>query len=157
MPLLIGYDQQEMPTWHLSIINGGFPRGMRNGEPVEEAQVAAQADRLNVYAWSVRGLKASTWHIVSTNPRKDAATQRMVFDLPGAQPLAGDFNGDGFDELALFLDGEWFIDINANGRWDENDIWLRLGKKGDQPVVGDWDGDGKDLSLIHISEPTRPY
>lgn len=144
LPLLIGYGHQEMPTWHLSVINGGFPRGMRNGEPVEESQVAEQADRLNVYAWSVRGLKDSTWHIVSTNPRIDGVTQRMVFDLPGAQPLAGDFNGDGFDELALFLDGEWFIDINANGRWDENDIWLRLGKKGDQPVIGDWDGDGKD-------------
>lgn len=144
LPLLIGYGHQEMPTWHLSVINGGFPRGMRNGEPVEESQVAQQADRLNVYAWSVRGLKDSTWHIVSTNPRMEEVTRRMVFDLPGAQPLAGDFNGDGFDELALFLDGEWFIDINANGRWDENDIWLRLGKKGDQPVIGDWDGDGKD-------------
>lgn len=36
--------------------------GIRNGEPVEESQVAEQADRLNVYAWSVRGLKDSTWH-----------------------------------------------------------------------------------------------
>ncbi|MCA9157434.1 MAG: carboxypeptidase regulatory-like domain-containing protein, partial [Planctomycetales bacterium] len=120
LPLLIGYGHQEMPTWHLSVINGGFPRGMRNGEPVEESQVAEQADRLNVYAWSVRGLKESAWHIVSTNPRIEEVTQRMVFDLPGAQPLTGDFNGDGFDELALFLDGEWFIDINANGRWDES-------------------------------------
>ena len=68
----------------------------------------------------------------------------MVFDLPGAEVLTGDFNGDGYDQLALFLDGEWFIDINANGRWDEDDIWIRLGKKDDQPVVGDWDGDGKD-------------
>jgi len=58
--------------------------------------------------------------------------------------LMGDFNGDGYDELALFLDGEWFIDINGNGRWDEQDIWMKLGTKQDQPVVGDWDGDGKD-------------
>ncbi len=144
LPLLIGYGHQEMPTWHLSVINGGFPRGMQNGQPVREEDVAEVADRLNVYAWSVRGLKDSTWHIVSTNPRIEHSTQRMVFDLPGSQPLAGDFNGDGFDELALFLDGEWFIDINANGRWDESDIWLRLGKRGDQPVSGDWDGDGKD-------------
>ena len=34
--------------------------------------------------------------------------------------------------------------MNANGRWDESDIWLRLGTEADQPVVGDWDGDGKD-------------
>jgi serine-aspartate repeat-containing protein C/D/E len=144
LPLLIGYGHQQTPTWHLSVINGGFPRGARNGQPVDEEQIALVADRLNVYAWSVRGLKDSTWHIVSTNPRLEPSAQRMVFDLPGAQPLAGDFNGDGFDELALFLDGEWFIDINANGRWDEGDVWLRLGSRGDQPVVGDWDGDGKD-------------
>ncbi len=144
LPLLIGYGHVETPTWHLSVINGGYPRGLLNGEPVAENEVAEQADRLNVYAWSVRGLKDSTWQIVSTNPEINRSSRRMVFDLPGAQPLTGDFNGDGFDELALFLDGEWFIDINANGRWDENDIWMRLGRRGDQPVVGDWDGDGKD-------------
>lgn len=144
LPLLIGYGHPQSPTWHLSVINGGNPRGVHNGQRVEEAQVAEQADRLNVYAWSVRGLKESSWHIVSTNPRIHPSQQQMVFDLPGAEVLTGDFNGDGYDQLALFLDGEWFVDINGNGRWDEEDIWIRLGKKGDQPVVGDWDGDGKD-------------
>ncbi len=143
--LLIGYGHAAPPTWHLSIINGGSPRGSRNGQPMREEKIAETADRLNVYAWTVDGLQSSTWRIVSTNANARLVTsQRMVFDLPGATPLAGDFNGDGFDELALFIDGEWFIDINANGRWDEADIWLKLGTKGDQPVVGDWDGDGKD-------------
>lgn len=144
LPLLIGFGHTEPPTWHLSVINGGYPRGMRNGEPILEEQVASHADRLNIYAWTVRGLKDSTWRIVSTQAGVPSLSQQMVFDVPGSQPLAGDFNGDGFDELALFLDGEWFIDINANGRWDEHDVWMRLGSRGDQPVVGDWDGDGKD-------------
>lgn len=144
LPLLVGYGHQQLPTWHLSVINAGHPRGIHNGQRVEEAQVAEQADLLNVYAWSVRGLKESTWHVVSTNPRIHPTQQQMVFELPGAEVLTGDFDGDGYDQLALFLDGEWFIDINGNGRWDEDDIWIRLGKKGDQPVVGDWDGDGKD-------------
>jgi serine-aspartate repeat-containing protein C/D/E len=144
LPLLIGYGHQAPPTWHLSVINGGAPRGIRNGEPLDRQTIANQADRLNFDAWTVRGLKDSTWRIVSTNPSLNRESQRIVFDLPGAQPLAGDFNGDGYDELALFVDGEWFIDINANGRWDEQDIWLRLGARGDQPVVGDWDGDGKE-------------
>ncbi len=58
--------------------------------------------------------------------------------------FAGDFNGDGFDELAFYKDGEWFVDLNGNGMWDDGDIWLKMGDKGDQPVAGDWDGDGKD-------------
>jgi protocatechuate 3,4-dioxygenase beta subunit len=144
LPLIVGYGHEIPQTWHLSIINGGYPRGMRNGEPLDEATIARNADRLDVNAWTVRGLQESTWRIVSTNAQTDKLAQRMVFDLPGAQPLAGDFNGDGYDEIALFVDGEWFIDANANGRWDEHDIWLRLGARNDQPVVGDWDGDGKD-------------
>jgi hypothetical protein len=95
-------------------------------------------------AWTVKGLRESTWLVSTHDDARVAKASRLVFDVPGAQPLAGDFNGDGFEELALFLDGEWFIDANGNGRWDEADIWLKLGEKGDQPVVGDWDGDGKD-------------
>lgn len=145
LPLLIGYGHTAPHTWHLSVINGGFPRGMRGGEPLAEETVADNADRLNVYAWTIRGLKESSWRFVGTQPHTPPeSSQRMVFDIPGAIPLASDFNGDGVDELALFLDGEWFIDINGNGRWDEEDIWLKLGTRGDQPVVGDWDGDGKD-------------
>ena len=34
------------------------------------------------------------------------------FGVEGAHALTGDFNGDGKDELAIFLDGYWFIDIN---------------------------------------------
>jgi len=152
LPLLVGVGHDSPPTWHLSVINGGFPRGRRNGEPLDEAEVAERAERLDVYAWTVRGMKQSTWKIVSTNDKSKLGadmqslpmSSRIVFDLPDAQPLAGDFNGDGFDEIALFVDGEWFIDLNGNGRWDETDIWLKLGTRGDQPVVGDWDGDGKD-------------
>lgn len=144
LPLLIGYGHNAPHTWHLSVINGGYPRGMRNGEPLAEETVANNAERLDVYAWTVRGLQESSWRFISSQPQSPAESHRMVFDLPGATPLAGDFNGDGFDELALFVDGEWFIDINANGRWDEADIWLKLGARGDQPVVGDWDNDGKD-------------
>ncbi len=144
LPLLIGVGHDAPPTWHLSVINAGYPRGRRGGEPLAEEQIAENTERLNVFAWTVRGMRESSWKIVSTKPSQVPLSSRIIFDLPGAQPLTGDFNGDGFDEIALFLDGEWFIDINGNGRWDEADIWLKLGSRGDQPVVGDWDGDGKD-------------
>src|SRR5262249_48415724 len=53
-------------------------------------------------------------------------------------------NGDGKSEMGVFLDGQWFIDVNGNGVWDAGDMWAKLGQSGDIPVVGDWDGDGKD-------------
>ncbi len=67
----------------------------------------------------------------------------MSDEFAGSRLLAGDFNGDGIDELAIFVDGFWFIDYNGNRQWDDLDLWVKLGERGDQPVVGDWDGDGK--------------
>jgi serine-aspartate repeat-containing protein C/D/E len=66
------------------------------------------------------------------------------FGLEGATPLVGDFNGDGRTEIGLYLDGEWLIDSNDNGRWDDEDVTINLGTRSDQPVVGDWNGDGRD-------------
>jgi serine-aspartate repeat-containing protein C/D/E len=43
----------------------------------------------------------------------------------------------------VYHEGEWFIDLNGNGVWDEGDLWAKLGTKDDKPVTGDWDGDGK--------------
>jgi hypothetical protein len=69
--------------------------------------------------------------------------------MAGAIPVCGDFNGDGHTELGVFVAGVWYLDINGNGRWDEQDLWVRLGAAGDQPVTGDWDGDGKtDIGIF---------
>ncbi len=64
--------------------------------------------------------------------------------MRGGIPVSGDFNGDGVTDVGVFREGQWFIDVNGNGVWDEGDLWAKLGYDGDKPVVGDWDGDGKD-------------
>ena len=63
--------------------------------------------------------------------------------MPGAIPITGDFDGDGYDEIGVYAEGEWFIDLNGNGEWDSSDLWAKLGTHKDYPVTGDWDGDGK--------------
>jgi hypothetical protein len=71
--------------------------------------------------------------------------------------LAGDFNGDGRSELVLYHEGNWFIDLNGNGKWDDGDLWAQLGSKHDRPVVGDWDGDGKDdIGIFGVRWPRDP-
>lgn len=127
-------------AWHLSIIDAGEPRGYRSEKKVDPTRIASATKLLNITHWTIDTLNRGRWYIVSKSP----TFQRNAFGVHGAKQLAGDFNGDGRDELALFKDGEWLLDINGNGEWDRGDMWIRLGDRGDLPVVGDWDGDGKD-------------
>ncbi len=87
-------------------------------------------------------MEDSQWTLASDPTAK--GVRRLVFGMRGAIPVSGDFNGDGVTDVGVFKNGQWFIDLNANGVWDEGDLWAKLGHEGDKPVVGDWDGDGKD-------------
>ncbi|GAG35887.1 unnamed protein product, partial [marine sediment metagenome] len=61
----------------------------------------------------------------------------------------GDFNGDGITDVGIFTDGQWLIDLNGNGVWDDDDLWAKLGHRDDHPVTGDWDADGKtDIGIF---------
>ena len=131
-------------TWHLSVIDAGEPRGHQVDKKVSRDRVARNAKLLNASQWTIDAIAQGRWVIVSTNPNKPTKSPRDAFDILGAIHLAGDFNGDGRDEIALYKDGEWLLDINGNGAWDEGDMWAKLGERGDLPVVGDWDNDGKD-------------
>ena len=72
-------------------------------------------------------------------------------------PVTGDFNGDGITDVGFFYNGQWFIDLNGNGQWDEGDLWAKLGHEGDLPVTGDWDGDGKtDIGIFGRAWPGDP-
>jgi protocatechuate 3,4-dioxygenase beta subunit len=136
-PEFIGGHNAGISTWHLSVVNGGVPRGIRSGETLVEAS----ATMFNVSTWTGAKLDEAQWMLVG---QVDEPATMPLFGAAHATPIAGDFNGDGRTEIGVFLDGEWFIDINGNGLWDEDDLWASLGTEGDLPVVGDWDGDGKD-------------
>ena len=129
-------------TWHLSVINGGQPRGIGEGD-----SVWTQVSHLQNEDWQRFDLNDAVWTFTTTNENSGIVTEtseQARFGVIGGTPLAGDFDGDGIDELAMFKDGYWMIDINHNGRWDDGDLLARLGDAEDRPVVGDWDGDGKD-------------
>jgi len=61
----------------------------------------------------------------------------------GTQTLVGDWNGDGTDQVGLFVDGN--ISLR---RADGGTLRYRYGGKGDVAVVGDWDGDGRDTVSV---------
>jgi len=125
-------------TWHLSIINAGHPRRDGRGTLLPNQ---VQAHIFDPATWTGPDMGRSEWVIADGD---DMSQRRLRFGMPGACPVVGDFNGDGSDEVAVFIDGVWMIDLNGNGYFDEGDLWAELGGEGDQPVAGDWDGDGKD-------------
>jgi len=58
----------------------------------------------------------------------------------------------------VYIDGQWFLDLNGNGRWDEGDLWAKLGTRDDLPVTGDWDADGKtDIAIFGPAWPRDPW
>ena len=136
-PEFIAGHRAGISTWHLSVVNGGVPRGPQSGETLVEAS----SNFFNVSTWAGEKLEEAQWTLVGAF---DEPSNMPLFGAANAIPIAGDFNGDGRTEIGAFLDGDWFIDINGNGQWDEDDLWAKLGAEGDLPVVGDWDGDGKD-------------
>ncbi|MAI74170.1 MAG: hypothetical protein CMM01_25185 [Rhodopirellula sp.] len=136
------YDEWAV-SWHLSVINGGFPRG----EKVEDGIFRGASSKSRSQAW-IGGVHAGgRWTIQGMDGSRDSETVHpSEFDLgdEGAIALSGDFDGDGFDEPVIYVAGQWFVDLNGNGFWDPGDLWIELGTELDRPVVGDWDGDGKD-------------
>ncbi len=130
-------------TWHLSVIDGGNPRGELRAANAGQLSMVSRLTMDVEARWNPETLDAGQWEAVSIwgDP---IDLQHVVLGDTNARPLAGDFNGDGLTDVAIFVDGYWFIDINSNGKWDEEDLWARMGNQEDQPVVGDWDGDGKD-------------
>ncbi|MDA1053286.1 MAG: carboxypeptidase regulatory-like domain-containing protein [Planctomycetota bacterium] len=131
-------------TWHLSVINGGQPREVATGQP--NSEIWRQARYLDYTNWQSDHIRNAEWTLMvgQHDAADELEVRRYIFGVRGGIPVSGDFNGDGIDEIAVFFHGEWFIDLNGNGYWDEEDLWAQLGGDEDFPVTGDWDGDGKD-------------
>ena len=125
-------------TWHLSVIDGGQPR--RALDAIDTATIEDANPYFNPVSWSGKKLDKSRWLIANDDGKVEFET---IFGLEGAIPVTGDWDGDGTDQVGVFIAGYWFLDLNGDGVWDDSDLWIRLGEEGDQPVTGDWDGDGK--------------
>jgi hypothetical protein len=112
---------------------------------------------LDMVAWRQLNMRRSKWTYEPSGSDGEAVPHGVIFGFAGSTPVTGDFNGDGITEVAVFWKGQWFIDLNGNGRWDEGDLWAKLGHEGDLPVTGDWDGDGKtDIGIFGPAWPGDP-
>lgn len=140
-------------TWHLSVINGGSPRGdQANAGPV--VKQASMADDPEFHESRHR---KGRWSLFTRTGERLPISDALTLGDESAVPLAGDFNGDGRYQIAIYVDGIWYVDMNGNGRWDQGDLIVKLGNSLDRPVVGDWDGDGKtDVGIFGRQWPRDP-
>ena len=65
------------------------------------------------------------------------------FGEAGDLPVIGDWNGTGISKIGVFRpdNGEWFLDLNGNGKWDGPSVDLHVtgyGESGEIPIVGRW-------------------
>ena len=81
---------------------------------------------------------------------------KFFFGNPGDVPIAGDFNGDGFDTVSIYRpSNQTFYIINKLGSGDQGlgaaDFSYVFGNPGDKPFVGDFNGNGVETAGLHAS------
>lgn len=132
------FSSGETSAWHLTVLDGDL---------VERSKSRSSAATLRpvsiVSEQQVTGAARAAWSLQLGMVRPPHA-YRTSFGPVAGVPLAGDFNGDGFSEMAMYVDGRWYVDFNGNSEWDAQDLLVHLGGPADRPIVGDWNGDGKD-------------
>ncbi len=73
-----------------------------------------------------------------------AADITFTFGDPRGFPVAGDFDGDGLDDVAVARNGNWLIRTAWDGKVYGPFVLGAGAWPSVVPVVGDWDGDGID-------------
>src|SRR5262249_51635860 len=111
-----------------------------------------------IASWQSVPMDSARWTLATTSGGTVTILRSYVFGRPDATPVVGDWTGDGTTKIGVFINGEWYLDLNGDGRWDEGDLWPKLGSRDDLPVTGDWDGDGKtDIGIFGPAWPRDPW
>jgi protocatechuate 3,4-dioxygenase beta subunit len=141
-------------TWHLSVVDAGQPRSTRFDGSVYQLT----STQIDVTAAQNVSLDSARWTLATVTNGNVTILRNADFGRPDAIPIVGDWNGDGITEIGVFVDGNWYLDLNDDGRWDQGDLWAKLGSRDDLPVTGDWDGDGKtDIGIFGPAWPRDPW
>jgi serine-aspartate repeat-containing protein C/D/E len=154
-PEIFGGSSQALGfTWHLSVVNAGWPRSMTPSE----VRFQLTSTQLDAASWRDLPMDAGKWTLAKLDYTNLIVLREAVFGTADATPVVGDYNGDGVCDIGVFIDGQWFLDLNGNGEWDEGDLWAQLGSEADSPVTGDWDADGKtDIGIYGPAWPRDPW
>jgi hypothetical protein len=149
----IGVFRPSEKKWYLDINRNGVLDGCRKEEcpsfniyvkgdlPVTGDWTGSGTTQLGLFRpstgeWFLSRNGNRSWN----NCKKDTCITNFVGEA-GDLPVIGDWNGTGISKIGVFrpTTGEWFLDSNGNGKWDDGiDLYLSYGGPGDVPVVGKW-------------------
>jgi hypothetical protein len=87
-------------------------------------------------------VEPSSWNIILSFL---GTKVNFSFGLPGDVPVAGDYDGNGQSDIAIFRDGLWRVLLSDS--FEQRTVGLGLA--GDVPVPGDYDGDGTTDPAIY--------
>jgi hypothetical protein len=105
----------------------------------------------------------SKWYLDSNSngvwdPGVDLVRQ---FGVAGVdQPVVGDWNGDGFDDVGVRRGNRFVVDANGNGVWDTEaggDAVYPFGGTSHISAVGDWNADGQDDLGVYVPSSGKWY
>lgn len=80
------------------------------------------------------------------------ALEPLQFGQAGDRPVAGDWDGDGIDDVGVYRSStSTFVLRVPQTITIFNTVTSQFGTPGDLPVTGDWDGNGKDaIGVFHL-------
>jgi hypothetical protein len=79
----------------------------------------------------------------------DYAVNLTAQDFSGARPIAGDWNGDGFDSLGFYRPSNGAFYLRNSLSLGGSDYAFSFATSEDRPVAGDWNGDGIDTIGVY--------
>jgi len=146
--------------------DGPFDLGVKHGVAVVGNFGPAAGDELAIFdrrtgLWTV-DLDRSFSVSAGDQTPDGFSTVAFTFGQYGDQPLVGDWDGDGLDEIGVFRPKPWItdlepvsqqaardgatvfiLDLDGDFQVDADEVFA-FGQRDDVPVVGDWNGDGRD-------------
>jgi hypothetical protein len=135
-------------TWRLDDVMIAIKQFVRN--PLTKGDYVFSADGVDetvtITAPEGQGIavfRDGMWYVDTDGDR--VADKFFWYGLAGDDPVVGDINQDGVDDMAVFRNGRWYVDTTGDHVADV-DFWY--GIAGDVPVVGDIDQDGRDDTII---------
>jgi hypothetical protein len=154
--------------WLIDTDNSGVPNlNLPDGLSIDSLPLAGRfwdgvvRNNINIDPDSDQvGVKKGTIWYLDTNANLiiDAGDAVLTGNMPG-MPFAGDFDGDGIEDLGSWVDDMFYIDLssvrtngpvnpnsydsNINGFWDVRFAFGFTGVR-ERPVAADFDGDGID-------------